>query len=54
MTETTKYRTVPIKGMHCKSCEIVTEEELAPAALPSLVQRLLREGPPPEPFDAGI
>lgn len=29
MTETTKYRIVPIKGMHCKSCEIVTEEELA-------------------------
>ncbi|MBP9751351.1 MAG: sulfite exporter TauE/SafE family protein [Candidatus Moranbacteria bacterium] len=28
MTEAMKYRVVPIKGMHCASCELLIEEEL--------------------------
>jgi 8-oxo-dGTP pyrophosphatase MutT (NUDIX family) len=31
-----------------------TTEELAPTRLPELVRTLLREGPPPAPFDAGV
>jgi 8-oxo-dGTP pyrophosphatase MutT (NUDIX family) len=30
------------------------DETLVPARLPELVDRLLREGPPPEPLDAGV